>query len=163
MGFFHRIRFVKPQIDIRLDLLAQHAQLLDSRRSIHIAGHEHDAFVLFRLEIVRQFGGKSRLTATLQTGHQNHSRIAFEVQFLRLTAHQRCQFVMRDLDHQLPRTDGIDDVLSDCFFLHAVGKLLCGLVVHIRLQQCFADVFDGFRNIDLGDTSLTFEDLKTPF
>ena len=70
---------------------------------------------------------------------------------------------MRDFNHQLPRTDSIDDVLSQGFLFHAVRKLLGGFVVHIRLQQGFTDILDGFRDIYFGNTALTFEDFKGPF
>ena len=67
---------------------------------------------------------------------------------------------MGDLYHQLSRTNGRDDVLTECFLLDLVGELLGCLVVHIGLQQSFPDVLYSLRDIDLGNPSLTFEDLK---
>ena len=58
----------------RVNLLAQHAQLLDSRRTIDIASDEHHLLAFLRLQVVRQFRRKSRLTATLQTRHQDDRR-----------------------------------------------------------------------------------------
>ena len=67
---------------------------------------------------------------------------------------------MGDLHHQLSGANGGNDVLTECFLLHLVGELLRGLVVYIGLQQGFTDVLYGLRDIDLGDTSFTFENLK---
>ena len=160
LRFLHGVRFIQTQIDVCFDLLAQHAQLLNGRRTIHIASYEHDALVLLRLQIVRQLGGKSGLTATLKTGHQNNRRLSFEVNLLRLAAHQFCQLVMRDFNHQLTGTDSVYHVLSQCFLLHAVGELFGGLVVHIRLKQRFADILDGFRYVDFGNTAFTLQNLE---
>ena len=63
---------------------------------------------------------------------------------------------MRDLDHQLTRTNRIDYVLTHRFLLHAVGKLLRSLIVHIGFEQRLADVFDRLRHVDLRDSSLAF-------
>ena len=70
---------------------------------------------------------------------------------------------MCDLDKELTRTNGIDDVLSHRFLLHAVGKLLRGLVVDIGLQQGLTDILDRLGDINLRDTAFTFENLKRPF
>ena len=70
---------------------------------------------------------------------------------------------MRDLDHQLARTHTRHHILTQRFLLHLVRKLLCSLVVHIRFQQGLTDILHGLRNIDFGDSSLTFQYLKTPF
>ena len=63
---------------------------------------------------------------------------------------------MRDLDHQLTRPHRIDHVLTHRFLLHAVGKLLRSLIVHIGFEQRFADVLDRLRHVDLRDSSLAF-------
>ena len=115
------------------------------------------------MQEIGEFARKSGLTGTLQTGHQDDGRRAFEVDLLCLTAHEVCQLVMGDLDHQLSRTNGIDHILAQRFLLHAVGKLLRRLVVHIRLQQGFADVLDRFRNVDFRYSSFTLENLERPF
>ena len=162
-GFLHRIRFVQAQIDVRFNLLTQYAQLLDSGRTIDVARHQHDAFILLGLEIISQFGGKSSLTGTLETGHKNDRRRTFEIQFLRFATHQFCQLVVRNLHHQLSRTHGSNHVLSERFLFHAVGKLLGCLVVNIGFQQRFADVLHRLGDVYLGDTSFTFQDLKRPF
>ena len=147
----------------RSDLLTEHTQLLDSGRTIDVAGYQHHPFVLLRLQIVSQLGSESGFTATLQTGHQDDRRRTLEVQVLRLTAHQFRQLIVGDLHQELSRTNGIDHVLSQGFLLHAVGELLGGLVVDVGLQERFTDILNGLRNIDFGDTTLTLQNLKTSF
>ena len=108
------------------------------------------------MQEISEFGSKGRFTATLQTRHEDDRRRSFEVNLLGFTAHQVRQFIVRDLDHQLTRPYGIDHVLTQRFLFDLVGKLLGGLVVHIGLQQRFPDILDGLRNIDFGDSTLTF-------
>ena len=147
-------------VDRHADPLAEHLELFDSGGSVDVAGDEHDLAVLFGLEVVSQLGGEGGLTRTLQTGHEDDCGVAFEVYLGGLAAHEGCQFVVCDLDHELSGTNGCHDVHTECFLLDLVGKLLGGLVVDIGLEEGFTDIFDRFGNIDFGDTTLTFEDLK---
>ena len=133
LSFLHRIGFILRRIDLGVNLLSEHTKLLNSGRTIYVARHEHHLLVLLRLEIIGEFGSKRSLTTTLQTRHEDDCRRTLEIDLLRLAAHESRQFVMRDLHHQLPGTNGIDDVLTQCFFLHLIGKLLGSLIVHIRL------------------------------
>ena len=150
-------------IDLRIDLVAEDTQLLDSRRTIDIAGSHHHALAFLGLEIVRQFGSKSGLTRTLETRHKNHGRRTFEVDVGSLAAHQFREFVVGNLDHQLPRAHGGNHVLPKGFFLHLVGKLLRRLVVDIGFEQRLADVLDGLRDIDFGNTSFALQNLERAF
>ena len=70
---------------------------------------------------------------------------------------------MGNLHHQLSGTNGCYDVLTEGFCLNGIGELLGSLVVNVGFKQRFADVLDGFRDVDFGDTSFTLEDLKGPF
>ena len=163
LRFLHGVALALARIDLGVYLLAQHAQLLDGCRTIHIARHQHHFLAFLRLQIVRQLAGEGCLTGALQTRHQDYRRRAFQVDFLCLAAHQRCQLVVGDFHHQLPGTNGGHHILPQCFGFHLVGKLLRGFVVHIGFQQSLADILHGFRYVNLGDSSFTLQNLKRAF
>ncbi len=110
---------------------------------------------------MRQFGGVGGLTRTLQTRHKDDGGIAFQVHSYRLIPHQMSQFIVGNLHHQLPRTDGGHHLLAKRLLLHAVGELLGGLVIDIRFQQCLADILDCLGYVDIRNTTLTLENLET--
>ena len=62
---------------------------------------------------------------------------------------------MGNLDHQLPGTNSCNDVLTQRFLFDLVGELLRCLVIYIRFQQGFTDIFDRLGNINFGDATLT--------
>ena len=99
----------------------------------------------------------------METRHEDDCRSTFEVNLLRFAAHQGRQLIVRDLDHQLAGTHRRDDVLTQRFLFHLVGKLLRRLVVHIGFQQRFADIFYGLRDVNLSDAAFALKNLKTSF
>ena len=137
--------------------------MLNSCGTIDVVGNEHHLLAFLCLQVIGEFGGKGRLTRTLQTGEKDDSRIAFEVEFGGFGAHEGSEFVVGDLDHQLPGTNSGHDVLSEGFCLNGIGELLGSLVVNVRLQQGFADILNGFGDVDLGNSTLAFQYLKRPF
>ena len=163
LGFLNGIAYLFARENLGINLLAKNAQLFDSSGTIDVVGNEHDFLAFFRLEIVGELGGKGCLTRTLQTGEQDNSRIAFQVQLHGFCTHQGGQFVVGDLHHQLSRTHRGHHVLADGFRLDGISKLLGSLVVNVRLQEGFADVLNGFGYVNLGDTAFTFQYLERPF
>ena len=72
----YRIFRFRLSVDRHINLLAKHLQLLDSRRTINVAGDKQWTLALLALEFSGKFAGECCLTGTLQTRHQNHCRIA---------------------------------------------------------------------------------------
>ena len=150
-------------IDGHLDAFTQHLQLLDGGGTERIAGGEEDLHALLGLDVQGQLAGEGGLTGTVQTGDQDHARIALHIDILRLRAHEIRQLVVHDLDHHLLRLHGREDVRADGLVLHAVAEVLGHLVADVRIQQRLADVLDGLRHIDLGDLPFTLQYLERPF
>ena len=150
-------------IDVATYTLADHLQLFDGCRTIDVTSHQQRLLVLLGLQHVRQFSCERRLTRTLQARHQDDGRAVFQVQLYGLAAHQLRQFVVYNLHHQLARLYGRQHVHAQGFLLDGIRKLLGHLVVHVGIQQCAANVLHGFRHIDFGDFSLTFQYLERPF
>ena len=73
------------------------------------------------------------------------------------------KLVMNDFDHQFLRLDGVDNVLTDSLCLDGVGKSLGYFVVDVGVKERAAHILQCFRYINLGDFSLTFQNLKRPF
>ena len=108
----HRILVFEFHINRHSYLFADHAQLLDSGRTIHVAGCQQRLFIFLCLQQIRQLARKSRFTGTLQTGHQDDCRATLQIQIGCRSSHQFSQLVMHDLDHQLAGLNGCKHVLS---------------------------------------------------
>ena len=100
------------------------------------------------------------LTRTLQTCHQDDGGIGLQVQINGLAAHQLCQFVVNDLDHQLTRLDGCKHVHAQSLLLHLVGEVLGNLIVYVGIEQRTTHVLESLCNIDFGDLAFTLEDFE---
>ena len=142
------------------NLFAQHANLLNSCRTIDIASHKHHFLLLLLLQVVGQLGRESSLTGALKTRHQDHSRLTFEVDLGRLPTHEGSQFIVGDFYEKLTGTDGAHHVLTDSLLFHRVGELLGGLIVDIGLKERLADVLDSLGDVNFCNASFAFEDLK---
>ena len=64
--------------------------MLNGSGSIDIAGGKHYFLAFLGLEEVRQFGGMSCFTGTLETRHENDSRLSFEVKVGGFSSHEIC-------------------------------------------------------------------------
>ena len=156
----HRILAVQLHIDGYPHLFADHAQLLDSGRTIDVARHQQRLLVFLCLQQVGELAGERRLTGTLQTRHQDDGRCTLEVHIRSCATHQRGQLVVYNLYHQLARLHRCEHVLTQCFSLYRVGKILGNLIVDVGIQQCLAHIFQRFGHIDLRDPAFTLQQFK---
>ena len=144
------------------DALSQHLELLDGGGAEGIAGRQQDLHPAFGLDMEGQFAGESGFTGTVETGDQHDGGIPLEVDVLRLRAHESSQLVVHDLDHHLLGLHGGEYARADGLVLHLVAEVLGYLVAYVGVQEGFADVLDGFRHVNLGDFSFTFQYLERP-
>ena len=143
-------------------LLAQHLELVNRRRPEGVAGCEENLHAFLALEVERELAGESGLTRTVQTCHQDHSRIALDVDLAGRATHKCCKLIVDYLDHHLLRLDRSQDILSQCLGLHPVAEILRHLVADVRVKQSLADVLDGLRHVDFSYLSFSLEDLERP-
>ena len=73
--------------------------------------------------------------------------------FRSLSAHQRCQFVVDDFNHELARLHAREHILSECFLLDSVRETLGHFIVDVGIEQGAAHVLKGFGHIDFRDAS----------
>ena len=142
---------------------AHHLQLLYSSRTVNVTRHEQRLLALLGLQHVGKFAAERCLTRALQTRHQYYRRLSRELQFRCCASHQRGEFVVNYLHHQLTRLNGREHVHSKRLLLHRVGELLRHFIVNVGIEQRTAHVLQGFRNVYLGDFAFTFKYLKRPF
>ena len=135
LGNFYRILIFFFQINRHTNLFGQYPQLLDSGRTINVAGNQQRLLVFLGLQHIGQLTGERSLTRTLQTRHQDDCRTTFQIQFSSGTTHQLSQFVVYDLNHQLARLNRSQHILSQGFFFYLVGKCLGNLIIDIGIQQ----------------------------
>ncbi len=150
-------------VDLDTHLLTQDLELVDSGRTIDVAGHEQHLTALLRLDQLCQLAREGRLTRTLQTGDQHHGGRAFELDVGCRATHELSQLVAHDLGHHLTRLDGLQHILTHCLLLYLGGKVLGYLIVYVGIEQCLAYILQRFRYIDFGDFAFTFQNLKRPF
>ena len=105
LGNLNHILVVRLAIDWNAYRLAHHVQLLDSSRTVDVAGHQQRTLVLTIFQHLGKLTREGGLTRTLQTRHQNDGRMALQFQLYRLAAHQLGQLVVNNLHHQLTGLD----------------------------------------------------------
>ena len=152
----HRILVVRLGIHLHAHLLAQNFQLVNGRRTVHIAGHQqYIAALLF--EIHRQLARKRGLARTLQACHQDHRRVAFQVHVRLLAAHQFGQFVGHYFNQHLPRLHRNHDFLAHRLVLDRVGHGFGNLEVHVGIKQGLAHFFQRRGNVHIGNAPFAFQ------
>ena len=144
-------------------LFAQHFQLFNRSRTIHVTSYQQRLAVLLGLEHTSQLTGKGCLTRTLQTRHQDNGRTTFQLEFGSFATHQLGQFVVYDLHHQLTWLHSCQYILAQRLFLHRISKVLGNLIVYVGIKQSLTYILQRFRYIDFGDLAFTFQDFERPF
>ena len=162
-GDLHGVLLLEVHVDGHLNLLGKHAQLLHGSGAVNVAGHEEGLAVLLVLEQEGQLAREGRLTRTVQTGHEDDGWTAAQFQFAGLTAHELGEFVVDNLHHELSGLHAGQHVLAECLLLHGVGEGLGHFVVYVGVEECAANVLEGFGHIDLGDAAFALEYFKRPF
>ena len=117
------------------DLLADYLQLLDSRRTIHVAGYEQRSVTLvFKFE--GKFCGVRCFTATLQTAHHNYGRrMVCNCKPCLVAAHKFCEFFINYFDYHLTRCKALHYIGTDGALCHFFSELLGNLVVYVCFKQ----------------------------
>ena len=79
-------------------------ELLDRRRTIHVAGDNQHLLLMVFLQKLAQFTDRRRLAGPLKTRHQHNGRwLGIEADALVGVAHDPCQLAMDDTDQRLAR------------------------------------------------------------
>ena len=148
LGDLHRVSL--SLLEHRQSQLTAHRfQLLDGRRTVHVAGHQQGIFTL-AFHISCQFCAVGGLTCALQA-HQHHNawRFTGDIQFLAVTAHQGDQLFVDDLNDHLCRIQAFQNICAHCPFGDALDKVFHDFEVHVRLQQGQLDFPHGLFHICL--------------
>ena len=163
LGNLHRVFVPVLGVHLHADPFGQYFQLVDGRRTVHVAGYQEHLAVFFGLQVQGQFSGKSRLTGTLETGDQDHGRFAFQIDLDSPAAHQLGELVLDDLDEHLPRIQGGMHPLADGAFLDPIGKFLGYLVVDVGIDQHPADFLGRLGDLDFTDAMVALDHLQGAF
>lgn len=87
----------------------------------------------------------------------------FEHHLSRCAAHQLSQFVMYNLNQQLSRLYGRQNLLTHGFFLYTVGETFGDLIVNVGIEQRTSYFLKRFRYIDFGNFTFTLQYFKRAF
>ena len=144
-------------------LLAYYMELLDSSRTVNVAGYEQWFLALLGFEQISQLTAEGSLTGTLQTTHQDDCRAVFQLQRSFLATHQFSQLVVNQLHHQLSRLHGSEHVHAQRLLLHLVGEFLSHLIVNVGIEECTAHILHGFSHVDFCNLTFTLQDFEGTF
>jgi len=166
---FHRLDAYSdgiPQIACVINaggnLPSQNGKLLHGRGPVNVRRYQIDSFLLCQKP--RQFGGRRRFTAPLQTNqHDGRGNPGTEFDMGALAAHQFHQTVMHNLDDLLTGRDAFQNILADRPAADILDKILDDLEIHIRFQKRHADFLERHIDAFLIENAPSLEFLKNPF
>lgn len=134
-GDLHRTRLISQREDGNLNLVTQHLQLLNRRRTVDVRRYEQRA-VIALLQQLRQLTGGGSLTCTLQTCHHDDSRRLVRLRQLRLaSAHQLGQFLINNIDNDHAGCEAVHHFRADRLLLHLRHEVLDDLEVNVSFQK----------------------------
>jgi len=162
-GNLDRVHVSLFRINRHLNLGPYHLQLFYGGRTIDVTSHKKGVATFLMLQQIGKFSGERSLSRSLQPCHQDHRRTPLQVDIGELTSHQQGQFIMHQLHHQLAWFYRCKNVHTDGFLLNRIGKCLCRFEIHIGIQKRPSDFLQRFRNIDLGNPTLSLQKFKGPF
>ncbi len=140
-------------MDRHANLLAQHDQLVDRRRAVNVAGHQHGAAIALFLEVEGELGSRGGLSRTLQANHHRQGGIARKGLLPRLLTNQGVdQGVVKDLDHVFTRSDGERHFLTQGTFLDAGHEGFGHVELDVGLQKGSADIAQRIGDVLFGKT-----------
>ena len=88
--------------------------MFDGGRTIDIAAHQADAFLILFQQTARELGRSGGLARTLQAGHQDHyRRLGGQIERAILFAHEARQLVAHHADQGLSGGQRTDHFLAD--------------------------------------------------
>src|SRR5689334_19937727 len=114
------------------------------------------------LQPIGELAGSSRLTRTLQSGHEHdRRRLRGELHPRRVFAEDLDQFVTQDLDDLLAGGERGHDFLADGLGTNVVDEFLDDLEVDVGLEQGEANFAKRLVNILFGQRGLAAEGLES--
>ena len=124
-AFDYLLRIYLPHFkhgDVRA--FAHHLQLFDGCGAIYVTCDQKRLFALLS-EHNGKFSAHRRLSAALQTAHQNYrGRLVRDRKFGRASAHYGCQLVPDYRNDLLRGRKAFEHLLSHRFFTYVIDKLL---------------------------------------
>ena len=138
LSYLNGILVARFAINRHTNLLAKHLELLDGCRTVNVASHKQRRALD---EAVGQLAREGGLTRTLKTRHQDNGGMALDVERSLLTTHELGELIVHNLNHQLLRLQGIDNVLTYCFLFNSIGERLSHLIVNVGLNKSATNLF----------------------
>ena len=152
LGNIHRICFAHLEHG-DIQLFAHHAQLLNGRGAINVAGHQQGAFTLL-FQKTGQFAAVGGFACALQADqHNDRGALGIGGEFLVFRAHEPGQFLIDDLHDHLGRGQTLEHVGTDAAVCGSADKVLDDLVADVRLKQCQTDLAHGGLDVGFCDTA----------
>ena len=142
------------RIDRHTNRFRQNFQLIDGSRAVHVRRGKLNFFAFF-LQVESQFSGGGGLPAAVETDHHDHVRFRTADKLRFAAAHELDQFVIDDLHRLLTGRHTLEDFRPEAAFPHLFDKIFRNGNIHIRFQQCLADIVHGFSNIGFGQCGLS--------
>ena len=163
LGDFNGVLVAVLSINRHLDLLGKHLELFDSRRTVNVASHEQRLFSLVFLDEIGKLAGERGLTRTLQTCDEDYRGICLEIYLGFGGTHERDEFVVDELYHQLVGLQFALHLGTESLLLYLVGKFLYYIVVDVGVEQCPAHLLQRLHDVDFGEFALAFYHLERLF
>ena len=149
-GNVHRGYFVAQGKHRYAYLLAQHLQLGNGGRTVHVGGNQQRA-LLFLLQIVSQLTHRGGFTGALQAHqHDDGRRLIRHRQFGLGPAQKRRQLFVNDLDDLLAGAQILLDFRAQRALFDLSDKILRDLEVYVCLQQCHAHLAQRLLQVFFG-------------
>ena len=151
-------------VDGDADGLAEHLQLLDCRRAVHVGRHEEGLPLLLAAHPEGDFTCKGRFTGTLEARHHDaHRRGAGEVDFLGFATHDVHEFVVDDLHDLLTGGHRGEDFASEGLFLDGLHEIAGHVEVHVGFEEGAAHFAQRFGDVFFGKLALPAQVLESRF
>ena len=130
--------------DLHTCFFAYHLQLVDSCRSVYIAGYQQRSAVL-GLQVFSELCRMSSLTCTLQTAHHDDTRRFRRELYPGVgAAHELAQFIMNDVDDLLSGSKAFHNIRAHCSLAYVGYELFNDLIAHVCFKERHLDFSHGF-------------------
>ena len=147
-------------VEVRLDGLGHHFQLLARRGTIDVHRNQHGTMAAL-LEPVRQLARSGGLAGTLQARHEHdRRRLRGELELGGVFAKDGDQFVANNLDDLLGGRERGHHFLAQRLLADVVDQFLDDLEVDVGFQQRHADFFQRFADVLFRQRALSAQVLE---
>ena len=146
--------------DRNADLLAEHLQLINGRRTMHI-GRRQQRKTSLTLQMQCELRTEGGLAGALQSRNHDHRWRQRRKRDPDMLAPQKSdQLIVYDLDDQLSGGNAVQHILTHRPPEHVVNELTRNFVVDVGIQEDTAHLTEGLRDIRLGDFALSAQALQ---